>query len=155
MRPLLVRSDAGVMLSDAGIGDKMDDKSVAIYGIDRQRNLQHSLSEAGLSADHIDIVLASHLHFDHAGGFTARDSSGSIRPVFPRARYVARTAEWEDATHPHERNRASYLAEKVDPLAVDLRNDNGHLWVHQNLPQPFIDLRRKLCRTQTRSLHIA
>jgi len=112
MRPLLVRSDAGVMLIDAGIGDKMDDKSVAIYGIDRQRNLQHSLSEAGVSADHIDVVLASHLHFDHAGGFTARDASGSIRPVFSRARYVARTAEWEDATHPHERNRASYLAEK-------------------------------------------
>jgi glyoxylase-like metal-dependent hydrolase (beta-lactamase superfamily II) len=116
MRPLLVRSDAGVMLIDAGIGDKMDDKSVAIYGIDRQRNLQHSLSEAGVSADHIDVVLASHLHFDHAGGFTARDASGSIRPVFPRARYVARTAEWEDATHPHERNRASYLAENFVPL---------------------------------------
>ena len=116
MRPLLVRSDAGVMLIDAGIGDKMDEKSVAIYGIDRQRNLQHTLSEAGLSPDHVDVVLASHLHFDHAGGFTARDSSGSIRPVFPRARYVARTAEWEDATHPHERNRASYLAENFVPL---------------------------------------
>ena len=116
MRPLLVRSDAGVMLIDAGIGDKMDDKSVAIYGIDRQRNLHHSLSEAGVSADHIDVVLASHLHFDHAGGFTARDASGSIRPVFPRARYVARTAEWEDATHPHERNRASYLPENFVPL---------------------------------------
>jgi len=116
VRPLLVRSDAGVMLIDAGIGDKMDDKSVAIYGIDRQRNLQHALSEAGLSADHIDIVLASHLHFDHAGGFTARDTSGSIRPVFPRARYIARTAEWEDATHPHERNRASYLPENFVPL---------------------------------------
>jgi glyoxylase-like metal-dependent hydrolase (beta-lactamase superfamily II) len=116
MRPLLVRSDAGVMLIDAGIGDKMDDKSVAIYGIDRRRNLQHSLAEAGLSVDDIDIVLASHLHFDHAGGFTARDASGSIRPVFSRARYVARTAEWEDATHPHERNRASYLAENFVPL---------------------------------------
>jgi glyoxylase-like metal-dependent hydrolase (beta-lactamase superfamily II) len=116
MRPLLVRSDAGVMLIDAGIGDKMDDKSVAIYGIDRQRNLQHSLAEAGQSADGIDVVLASHLHFDHAGGFTERDASGSIRPVFPRARYVARTAEWEDATHPHERNRASYLAENFVPL---------------------------------------
>jgi glyoxylase-like metal-dependent hydrolase (beta-lactamase superfamily II) len=116
MRPLLVRSDAGVMLIDAGVGDKMDEKSVAIYGIDRRRNLQHSLSEAGLSPDHIDIVLASHLHFDHAGGFTARHASGSIRPVFPRARYVARTAEWEDATHPHERNRASYLAENFVPL---------------------------------------
>ena len=46
----------------------------------------------------------------------ARDAAGSVRPRFPRARYVARTAEWEDATHPHERNRASYLQENFVPL---------------------------------------
>ena len=53
--------------------------------------------------------LASHLHFDHAGGFTTRDQDGAVAPGFPRARYVVRAAEWDDATHPHERNRASYL----------------------------------------------
>jgi len=116
MRPLLVRSAAGVMLIDAGIGDKMDAKSTAIYAIDRSRDLDHSLADAGLDADRIDIVLASHLHFDHAGGFTARNGAGTIRPRFSRARYVARTAEWEDATHPHERNRASYVQENFVPL---------------------------------------
>jgi glyoxylase-like metal-dependent hydrolase (beta-lactamase superfamily II) len=116
MRPLLVRSAAGVMLIDAGIGDKMDAKSTAIYAIDRSRNLDHSLADSGLDADGIEIVLASHLHFDHAGGFTAKDATGAIRPRFSRARYVARTAEWEDATHPHERNRASYLQDNFVPL---------------------------------------
>jgi glyoxylase-like metal-dependent hydrolase (beta-lactamase superfamily II) len=116
MRPLLVRSAAGVMLIDAGIGDKMDAKSTAIYAIDRSRNLDHTLADAGLDADRIDIVLASHLHFDHAGGFTTTNGAGTIRPRFSRARYVARTAEWEDATHPHERNRASYLPENFVPL---------------------------------------
>jgi glyoxylase-like metal-dependent hydrolase (beta-lactamase superfamily II) len=116
MRPLLVRSAAGVMLIDAGIGDKMDAKSTAIYAIDRSRNLDHTLADAGLDADRIDIVLASHLHFDHAGGFTTTNGAGTIRPRFSRARYVARTAEWEDATHPHERNRASYLQENFVPL---------------------------------------
>ena len=64
-------------------------------------------------------MLASHLHFDHAGGFTVRATMPArIVPRFPRARYVVRTAEWEDATHPHERNRASYLQENFVPLAT-------------------------------------
>ena len=114
-RPLLVRGEQ-TMIIDAGIGGKMDAKSVAIYAIDRTRNISHSLADAGASAADIDIVLASHLHFDHAGGFTERGADGRVRPAFPRARYVARTAEWEDATHPHERNRASYLADDFVPL---------------------------------------
>jgi glyoxylase-like metal-dependent hydrolase (beta-lactamase superfamily II) len=116
MRPLLVRGNGLTLLIDAGVGDKMDAKNTAIYAIDRSRNLDHSLSDAGLDAGQIDLVLASHLHFDHAGGFTTRDASGNLVPRFPRARYVARTAEWEDATHPHERNRASYLQENFVPL---------------------------------------
>src|SRR5262249_61840312 len=81
------------------------------------RNLDHTLAEAGLAADDIDIVLASHLHFDHAGGFTVRDASGKVRPKFPRAQYVVRRGEWHDATHPTERNRASYLLDNYVPLA--------------------------------------
>src|SRR5580765_5415951 len=116
MRPLLVRGHGATMLIDAGIGDKMDAKNTTIYAIDRSRNLDHSLADAGLDASGIELVLASHFHFDHAGGFTTRDSSGTAVPRFRRARYVARTAEWEDATHPHERNRASYLQENFVPL---------------------------------------
>jgi glyoxylase-like metal-dependent hydrolase (beta-lactamase superfamily II) len=115
LRPLLVRG-ARTMIIDAGIGDKMDAKSVEIYGIDRSRNIGHSLADARVSVDDVDLVLASHLHFDHAGGFTRRDSSGKVVPAFPRARYIARTAEYDDATHPHERNRASYLPENFVPL---------------------------------------
>ena len=115
-RPLLVRFGSRRMIIDGGIGDKMDAKSVEIYGIDASRSLEQSLVEAGESSASIDIALASHLHFDHVGGFTARDANGTLRPRFPNARYVARTAEWEDATHPHERNRASYLQENFVPL---------------------------------------
>jgi glyoxylase-like metal-dependent hydrolase (beta-lactamase superfamily II) len=116
LRPLLVQGEQ-TLLIDAGIGSKMDAKSVDIYGIDRSRNIDHSLAEAGVSREAIDIVLATHLHFDHVGGFTARDASGAIVPAFPRARYVVRTGEWDDAAHPHERNRASYLKPDFVPLA--------------------------------------
>jgi glyoxylase-like metal-dependent hydrolase (beta-lactamase superfamily II) len=128
LRPLLVRGEHTVII-DAGIGGKMDEKSVDIFAIERVPDLAASLGAAGLQPDDIDIVLATHLHFDHAGGFTSRDSSGRVVPTFPSARYVIRREEWEDATHPHERNRASYLPENFVPLqqagAVDFHEGDA------------------------------
>jgi glyoxylase-like metal-dependent hydrolase (beta-lactamase superfamily II) len=116
MRPLIVRG-ARTMIIDAGIGDKENEKFRDIYGVDRTTHLDHTLADAGLSAEDIDIVLASHLHFDHAGGFTVRDSRGRLRPRFPRAQYVVRRGEWEDAMRPNVRTRASYLVDNYAPLA--------------------------------------
>jgi glyoxylase-like metal-dependent hydrolase (beta-lactamase superfamily II) len=147
MRPLLVRGER-VLIIDAGAGDKMDAKSREIYGFDRRTTLASTLGQAGLRSDDIEVVLASHLHFDHAGGFTVRDASANLRPAFPRARYVINRGEWEDATHPHERNRASYLQENFVPLkeagvvdfitgdesvisGVRVRRTGGHTRCHQ------------------------
>jgi glyoxylase-like metal-dependent hydrolase (beta-lactamase superfamily II) len=147
MRPLLVRGDR-TLLIDAGCGDKMDARSIDIYGIERGYRLDHALAESGLTAADIDLVLASHLHFDHAGGFTARTADGRVVPRFPKARYLVHRAEWHDATHPHERNRASYLQDDFVPLAtagvldlidddaevmpgVRLRHSGGHTAHHQ------------------------
>jgi glyoxylase-like metal-dependent hydrolase (beta-lactamase superfamily II) len=116
MRPLLVRDGARTMLIDAGLGDKESVKFYSMYAADRTRTLDDALAEAGVAPDDIDIVLASHLHFDHAGGFTVRDASGTVRPKFPKARYVIRRGEWNDAVRPHERNRASYRADNFVPL---------------------------------------
>jgi glyoxylase-like metal-dependent hydrolase (beta-lactamase superfamily II) len=70
MRPLIVRCQDDA--DRCGPRDKDDAKFHEIYRVDGSRNLDHALAEAGLSPDDIDIVLASHLHFDHAGGFTVR-----------------------------------------------------------------------------------
>lgn len=116
MRPLVVRAHGRTMLIDAGIGEKMDPKNTDIYGIRRDRPLEATLAGVGVDTRDVDVVLASHLHFDHAGGFTHHDAGGQLRPTFPRAEYVIRRGEWDDATHPHERNRASYLPENYVPL---------------------------------------
>jgi len=116
MRPLLVRDTKRLMIIDAGIGDKMDAKNAEIYGLDRRENLDVTMARAGVKPEDVDLVIASHLHFDHAGGFTVQDASGALRPRFPNARYAISHGEWEDATHPHERNRASYIAENFVPL---------------------------------------
>jgi methylmalonyl-CoA epimerase len=147
MRPLVVRG-VRTMLIDAGIGDRTDRKFQEMYGVERARNLDRSLAEAGLAPGSIDIVLATHLHLDHAGGFTVRDAEGRLRPRFPRARYVVRRGEWEDATHVHERNRGLYMADSFLPLAdagvlelvdddqtimpgVRVRRTGGHTMHHQ------------------------
>jgi glyoxylase-like metal-dependent hydrolase (beta-lactamase superfamily II) len=147
MRPLLVRG-AKTMIIDAGVGDKMGPKSEEIYAIDRTRNVSDGLADAGLTEADVDIVLASHLHFDHAGGFTRRDASGALVAAFPRARYIVRTGEYADAIRPNERNRASYLAENYVPLreagvldlvdgdetimpGVRVRRTGGHTMHHQ------------------------
>ena len=115
LRPLIVRGEQ-TLLIDAGVGGKMDEKSVEIYGIERSIDLAATLAAANLQPEDVDVVLATHLHFDHAGGFTVRDAQGALRPAFPRARYVIRREEWQDALAPHERNRASYLIENFLPL---------------------------------------
>ena len=115
MRPLLVEGEWGRMIIDCGAGDKWAAKERDIYAFERQRHLDHALAEVGLTAEAIDVALATHLHFDHFGGATARTDAGLV-PRFPCARYAIRSAEWLDALHPHERNRASYLRDDFVPL---------------------------------------
>jgi glyoxylase-like metal-dependent hydrolase (beta-lactamase superfamily II) len=116
LRPLLVRGRGHTILIDAGIGDKMSDKERDIYGIERVPSLEQSLADAGVTPGDIDVVIATHLHFDHIGSLT-RTIDGQPRPVFTKARHFIRRQEWDDATHPHERNRASYLPGDFLPLA--------------------------------------
>jgi glyoxylase-like metal-dependent hydrolase (beta-lactamase superfamily II) len=147
MRPLVIRG-ARTMIIDAGLGDKENAEFHERYGVDRARSLDHTLAEAGIAPEEIDIVLASHLHFDHAGGFTVRDAGGRLRPRFPRAQYIARRGEWDDATRPDAWNRAWYLADNYLPLAeagvlhlldddvtimpgVKVRRTGGHTMHHQ------------------------
>src|SRR5438093_2149280 len=147
MRPLIVRG-ARAMISDAGLGGKGDAAFDDAFGVDHRYDLDRALADARLAPEDIDIVLATHLHFDHAGGFTVRDAAGRLRPRFPRAQYIVRRGEWEDAAHPHERNRASYLADNYVPLAdagvlqlvdddqtimpgVKVRRTGGHTRHHQ------------------------
>ena len=130
LRPLLVMTGGRRVLIDAGVGDKMSARDADIYALDRARHLDHALAGEGLTAADIDVVIATHLHFDHAGGFTAREGDRVV-PRFPNARYVVRRQEWEDATHTHERNRASYLQENFVPLAeagvVDFVEEDGEV----------------------------
>lgn len=104
------------VLIETGNGDKFCTRLKDIYGIDHDRAIGRALAEIGVAPCDIDMVVMTHLHFDHSGGTTRATASGGLEPVFTRARHVIQRREWEDATHPHERNRASYRRENLLPL---------------------------------------
>jgi len=116
IRPMLVRAGERWVLIETGMDDKQGAKHRKIYGIEAAGRLLEQLRALGLAPEDVDLVINTHLHFDHAGLNTiSRD--GRIVPLFTKARYLVQKQELYDATHVHERNRASYLLENVEPVA--------------------------------------
>ena len=110
---LLVRTGEHNVLIDTGIGSKLTDKRRAIY--DHEPRLLKSFAEAGVSPDEIDIVINTHLHFDHCGWNTYY-KDGKPQPTFPRAKYYVQEGELQHAHEQHERDRVSYMTDNYDPL---------------------------------------
>ncbi len=119
---LLVRSAGRRVLIDTGYGSKLAEKQRRHIDAEPGDPLAASLAAAGVVAEQIDTVLLTHLHFDHAGGATRRDESGTLIAAFPNAEYVVQRSEWEFANADLPELRGSYPAENFAPLA-----DSGRL----------------------------
>lgn len=118
MNCLFVEGGGERVIVETGIGDKWSARHASMYGIERERTLGDSVRAiTGCAPEEITVVVNTHLHFDHAGGNTRRDEDGRIVPTFPNARYFVSREEFAHAEQPHERDRASYLAENWRPLA--------------------------------------
>ncbi|GMV05392.1 MAG: MBL fold metallo-hydrolase [Gemmatimonadota bacterium] len=120
LRCLLVEAPGALVLVDTGIGNKEDGRFREIYGVSNAGDptrLEDALRAAGFAPEDVDLVVSTHLHFDHSGGNTLVDEAGDVRPAFPRARYVVQAGELDFARLPNERIRASYLEHNIEPLA--------------------------------------
>ena len=95
---LLVHTPEHNVLIDTGYGNKGGARQRVNYELEAGHRLTENLMGVGIEPDSIDVVIQTHLHFDHAGGCTVVDETGGLRPTFPHARYFVQEAEWEDAT---------------------------------------------------------
>jgi glyoxylase-like metal-dependent hydrolase (beta-lactamase superfamily II) len=121
LRCLLVESPNALVLVDTGVGDKEPERFRDIYGLDNQGDptrLQDAMRSLGFTPADVDLVVSTHLHFDHAGGNTLLGGDGALRAAFPRARHLIQKGELELAGSPNERVRASYMAKNFAPLVA-------------------------------------
>jgi glyoxylase-like metal-dependent hydrolase (beta-lactamase superfamily II) len=105
--------DGRNVLFETGIGAFFEPKLRERYGVVEDRHLLlDSLREAGLTHEDIDVVVLSHLHFDHAGGLLSEWEEGAApQLLFPKATYLVSTTHWLRARDPHPRDRASFIPE--------------------------------------------
>jgi len=114
LNSLLIRTGKQTVLVETGMGNKLSERMIKFYGQPAQ--LLANLAAGGIRPEDVDIVINTHLHFDHCGWNTVRGEDGRIVPTFPRAKYYAPEGEWQYARKPSERDAISYIPENYDPL---------------------------------------
>lgn len=115
MNSLLIRASGKWILVETGAGDKWDAKRTDIYALEGPPKLPEKLVARGVPPEKIDIVINTHLHFDHCG-WNTRMVNGEAIPLFPNARYIVQRGEFEHANDPSERDRASYFPDNYMPM---------------------------------------
>lgn len=113
LNSLVVRTGRQTVLIETAIGNKLSEKMIGIYG--QPARLLENLHAAGISADQVDIVINTHLHFDHCG-WNTRGEGKSVVATFPNARYYVQHGEWQRAQSPSERDAISYISDNYNPL---------------------------------------
>jgi glyoxylase-like metal-dependent hydrolase (beta-lactamase superfamily II) len=110
---VLIRGDEKTVLIETGIGNKLNEKMHKIYG--HEEKLMNSFADAGVAPEDIDVVINTHLHFDHCGWNTIY-KDGNPLPTFPNAHYYVQEGEWLHGQLQTERDRISYISDNYNPL---------------------------------------
>lgn len=116
-RSLLIEDGNRLILIDAGMGNKQEDRFFRHFGLYGNDSLDESIKKAGFARTDITDVFLTHLHFDHCGGAVRwNENKTAYELSFPNARYWSNKQHWEWAVNPNERERASFLSENLMPI---------------------------------------
>lgn len=114
---LVVRHRGRVIVCETGIGSKLSEKRARHAGQWEPDGLLTALNRLGVRPAEVDVVLTTHLHWDHSGGFTRRGPDRNLELTFPKARHFVQRSEWDFALAPDPRSRAGYIEEDFLPVA--------------------------------------
>jgi glyoxylase-like metal-dependent hydrolase (beta-lactamase superfamily II) len=116
-RSLLIENGNRLILIDAGMGNKQEDRFFRHFGLYGNDSLDESIKKAGFARTDITDVFLTHLHFDHCGGAVRwNENKTAYELSFPNARYWSNKQHWEWAVNPNEREKASFLSENLMPI---------------------------------------
>lgn len=123
--PLLVQWQGKNILIESGIGfGKLSEKQRRNYGVHEESEIESCLSQLSLSTEDIDIILMTHLHFDHASGLTETDGEG-YRSVFPNATIYTSDVEWNEMKDPNIRSKNTYWKENWEAVQYQVQTFKG------------------------------
>lgn len=106
--PILIQYQDKNYLIDTGIGkDKLTEKQKRNFGVQEESRIDENLEELGLTREDIDVVLMTHMHFDHASGLTHEENSTYVSS-FPNAVIYMTETEWDEVRHPNIRSKSTY-----------------------------------------------
>src|SRR5690625_77925 len=115
--PILLQLDGKNYLIDTGMGNnKLTDKQLRNFGVKEESSIAASLDKIGLNVGDIDVVLMTHLHFDHACGLTKKDEQGKYWPVFENAKIYTSAVEWHEMRNPNIRSQNTYWKMNWEPI---------------------------------------
>jgi len=122
MRLLLIKSADRIIITDAGVGKKMNEKLSKIYNVDHStHDLISGLAAHNIKPEDITDVIITHLHFDHIGGATWQDEKNDLQLTFPNATHHVQKKHWEWAVKPSEKDGASFMGENYLPIQENNR----------------------------------
>lgn len=131
--PILIKTQSKNILIESGIGNhKMSDKLKRNFGVLEESKVESSLAELGLSTGDIDIVLMTHLHFDHACGLTKWDNDKLV-PTFENATIITSKIEWEEMRNPNIRSKATYWKENWEAIQEQVKTYDNELEIEDGI----------------------
>ncbi len=130
---LLVRTPDVLAVVDSGFGTRLDARARALYGIEEHPTLLDSLAAAGAGPEDVDLVVLTHLHFDHLAGLLIGEGA-DLKATFPRATHCVQRGEWRDAMDGRSTMKSSYRPEDLHVLesqvALNLLYGDSELTPH-------------------------
>jgi glyoxylase-like metal-dependent hydrolase (beta-lactamase superfamily II) len=114
--PILIQMESINILVEAGLGKgKLSEKQLRNFGVTQESDVEGSLQQLGLTPEDIDYVLMTHMHNDHVGGLTKLED-GIYKSVFPNAKIITTSIEWDEMRNPNIRSKSTYWKENWEPI---------------------------------------